>query len=100
MIYETTSVAYLFLHRRDLTEETIDKFISTFKNAFFVYIGKQISWKLIEAIEWIELSLLLPREKYEDPKFIFASSMEQAMQYMVQTSLLFEVDSILDSSEF
>lgn len=51
-------MAYLFLHRRDLTEESIDKFISTFKNAFFVYIGKQISWKLIEAIELRVLWLL------------------------------------------
>ena len=50
-------MAYLFLHRRDLTEETIDKFISTFKNAFFVYIGKQISWKLIEAIELAVLNV-------------------------------------------
>ena len=45
-------------------------------------------------------SFFTPREKYEDPKFIFASSMEQAMQYMVQNNLWFEVDSIFDSSEF
>lgn len=73
----------MFLHRRDLTEEAIDKFISTFKNAFFVYIGKQITWKLIEAIEWVCIHHFMVREKYEDPKFIFAYSMEQAMQYMV-----------------
>lgn len=43
---------------------------------------------------------LLSREKYEDPKFIFASSMEQAMQYMVPNITLCQVDSIFHSSEF
>lgn len=62
--------------------------------------GNRSLGSLSRRLSGLSCSSFSPREKYEDPKFIFASSMEQAMHYMVQTSLLFEVDSIFDSSEF
>lgn len=83
-MYEIRSVAFLFLHRRDLTEEIIHTFISTFEYAFFVYVGQHVSWKLIEAIQYSSLENDFCREKYEGSKFLFAISMEQAIQNIVK----------------